>query len=430
MKPGRFMERIEKTVFISYRRTNVPWALAIFQNLAQHGFDVFFDYEGIASGDFETVILQNIRARAHFLVILTPSALERCNEPGDWLRREIETAFQSRRNIVPLMLEGFDFGTPTIASRLTGTLSPLKRYNALTVSAEYFLAAMERLRNRFLNIPLDAVLHAPSVSARRAAAKQKEVATIALKVKKNDLTAQYWFERGNNAVQLDERICFYSNAIRLEPRLAAAFINRGNVRQLKGDLEGAIADHNEALRLKPDYAEAFSNRGNARLAKGDREGAIADHNEAIRLKPDFAEAFSNRGHARQAMGDLVGAIADYDVAIRLKPDYAQAFINRGVARLQNGHRIAGLQDLNEGYGLRRAVAKRDRVDKAKADASKKKRSRRPSKFVRRLGLSLAPPSLYLSPHRPSFYYLVTREGRVGGLYLLSRPRFDRDFPRC
>jgi hypothetical protein len=45
------MERAEKTVFISYRRTNIPWALAIFQNLTQHGYDVFFDYNGIASGD-------------------------------------------------------------------------------------------------------------------------------------------------------------------------------------------------------------------------------------------------------------------------------------------------------------------------------------------------------------------------------------------
>jgi hypothetical protein len=35
------MERIEKTVFLSYRRTNFPWALAIFQNLTHNGFDVF-----------------------------------------------------------------------------------------------------------------------------------------------------------------------------------------------------------------------------------------------------------------------------------------------------------------------------------------------------------------------------------------------------
>jgi hypothetical protein len=86
------MGRVEKTVFLSYRRTTVAWALNIYQNLTQHGYDVFFDFQGIASGDFESVILQNVRARAHFLALLTPSALERCNEPDDWFRREIETA--------------------------------------------------------------------------------------------------------------------------------------------------------------------------------------------------------------------------------------------------------------------------------------------------------------------------------------------------
>jgi hypothetical protein len=77
------MERIEKTVFISYRRTIVPWALAIFQVLTHHGYDVFFDYTGLVSGDFESVILENVRARAHFLVLLTPSALDRCGDPND-----------------------------------------------------------------------------------------------------------------------------------------------------------------------------------------------------------------------------------------------------------------------------------------------------------------------------------------------------------
>src|ERR1035438_2955820 len=131
------MERIEKTVFVSYRRTNIPWALAIFQNLTQHGYDVFFDYNGIASGDFERVILSNITARAHFLVLLTPSALERCGAAGDWLRREIETALANQRNIVPLMLEGFDFGRPMIASQLTGTLAALRRYNGVRIPPDY-----------------------------------------------------------------------------------------------------------------------------------------------------------------------------------------------------------------------------------------------------------------------------------------------------
>ena len=115
------MPRIDKTVFLSYRRTNSFGALAIYHNLTAHGYDVFFDYNGIASGDFESIILENLRSRAHFIVLLTPSALERCAEPGDWLRREIEAALENRRNIVPLMLEGFDFSSPGIANQLTGS---------------------------------------------------------------------------------------------------------------------------------------------------------------------------------------------------------------------------------------------------------------------------------------------------------------------
>ena len=102
------MALIEKTVFLSYRRTNYYCALSIFQDLTQHGYDVFFDFTSIAGGSFERVILENITSRAHFLVLLTPSALERCADPSDWLRREIETALANKRNIVPLMVEGFD----------------------------------------------------------------------------------------------------------------------------------------------------------------------------------------------------------------------------------------------------------------------------------------------------------------------------------
>ena len=135
------MELVEKSLFLNYRRTNIPWELAIYQNLTHHGFDVFFDYSGIASGDFERAILANIKARAHFLVLLSPSALE------------------SKRNIVPLMLEGFDFGAPVVASQLTGTLEALKHYNGVRVPPDYFDEAMGRLRSKFLNVPLSAVLH-------------------------------------------------------------------------------------------------------------------------------------------------------------------------------------------------------------------------------------------------------------------------------
>jgi hypothetical protein len=168
------MYLVSKTVFISYRRTNVPWALAISHNLTQHGYDVFFDFNGIASGDFEQVILGNIKAREHFLVLLTPWALERCGEPTDWLRREIETALDTKRNIVPVMLEGFDFATPGISNQLTGTLASLGKYNALRIPAEYFDEGMQRMRNKWLNVKLARVLQPATTAAKSARKTSKQ----------------------------------------------------------------------------------------------------------------------------------------------------------------------------------------------------------------------------------------------------------------
>jgi hypothetical protein len=173
------MKRVEKTVFISYRRHDEPWALAVFGDLTHHGYDVFVDYDGIASGNFETAILENIKARAHFLVLLTPNALERSGELRDWMRLEIEAALDSGRNIVPLMLEGFNFDAPSTQSQLVGTLDPLRRINGLPVPEGYFSEAMERLRNRFLNQRVDTELHHASESAQQVAKEQKDKARVA-----------------------------------------------------------------------------------------------------------------------------------------------------------------------------------------------------------------------------------------------------------
>jgi hypothetical protein len=179
--------RIEKTVFISYRRLAVSWAQSIFQDLTHHGYDVFFDFHGIASGSFEDVILENIKARAHFLVLLTPSAFERCGDATDLFRREIETAISVQRNIVPIMLEGFDFGAPGIDGQLGATLAALKQYNGLPVYAAYFTAAMDRLRQAYLNLPLDTVLHPVSPSAERVSKDEQAAAAGAPVVTEKEL---------------------------------------------------------------------------------------------------------------------------------------------------------------------------------------------------------------------------------------------------
>jgi len=141
------------------------------------------------------VILDNIRARAHFIIILTPSALENCNEPGDWLRREIETAMDEKRNIVPLMMEGFDFGNPLVNETLTGKLALLSGYNGLRIPADYALEAMVRLRERYLNVALSDVFLQPlSNFAKEVTESQKVSADNEDLIESTQLSEQELFE--------------------------------------------------------------------------------------------------------------------------------------------------------------------------------------------------------------------------------------------
>lgn len=345
------MGRIEKTVFISYRRTNAPWALAIFQYLTQHGYDVFFDFNGIASGDFERVILDNITARAHFLVLLTPSALERCHEPGDWLRREIETAMDAQRNVVPLLLEGFDFGTLAHTNQLTGRLADLRRYQALRVPSEYFVEAMGRLRDRFLNVPLDGVLHPASSSAQRAAREQQDAAATAPAVEDRELTAQKWFERGIEAVSIDEQLQCFGEAIRLKPEYPYAFAYRGLAQRKAGDLHAAKRDFDHAVRLNPNFVPGIVFRGLARRDTGDLDGALRDFDLLLRLQPDNAWAYRVRGNMHFAKEAATPAILDYDQSIKLAPGNSDTFVDRAFARYSGGDLEGAITDCNEAIRL-------------------------------------------------------------------------------
>lgn len=138
------------------------------------------------------------------------------------------------------------------------------------------MEAMGRLRDKFLSVPLDAVLHPVSLFAQRAATDQSAAAHAAPPVQEKELTAQQWFEQGFAAFDVHEKLRFYTEAIRLKPDYAKAFNNRGKTRSDKGDVEGAEQDYTEAIRFKPNYAIAYYNRGLARRTKGDVEGAWQD----------------------------------------------------------------------------------------------------------------------------------------------------------
>ena len=79
----------------------------------------------------------------------------------------------------------------------------------------------------------------------------------------------------------------------------------------------------------PQTAEAWNNQAQAKQVKGDLDGALADFNRAIELKPAFAVAYSNRSLVKEAKGDLTGALDDADMAVALNRSLPVSYNNRG-----------------------------------------------------------------------------------------------------
>lgn len=61
-------------------------------HLQLRGFSVFIDVERLEAGKFDNNLLNSIRQAKHFLLVLTPNALERCTEDiecKDWVHKVI-----------------------------------------------------------------------------------------------------------------------------------------------------------------------------------------------------------------------------------------------------------------------------------------------------------------------------------------------------
>jgi lipoprotein NlpI len=149
------------------------------------------------------------------------------------------------------------------------------------------------------------------------------------------------YEKNDN----DRAIADYSEAIRVNPKYANAYIGRGSAWYAKKDFDRAIADYDEAIRIDPKNGLAYLDRGYAWSAKKDFDRAIADYDEAIRRYPTYAEAFDLRGHAWQTKGNLDRAIADFGETIKIDPQHIDALASRGRAYFYKGDFKASAADL-------------------------------------------------------------------------------------
>ncbi len=116
------------------------------------------------------------------------------------------------------------------------------------------------------------------------------------------------------------------------PRDATLWNSRCWIRAVQGEeLEFALSDCNEALRLDPRHAAALDSRGLVHIKRGEFSEAIADYNAALALDPGRGHYLYGRGVARIRMGEFALGQADLAAAERAEPGVARMYRTYGVA---------------------------------------------------------------------------------------------------
>jgi tetratricopeptide (TPR) repeat protein len=217
-------------VLLSYSRKSSAWAArSLKEGLERRGADVFLDLENINSGRFETVILNEIGRRDHFVVLLTPDTCDRLGTSTNWVRRELERALELKKNVVPILLDDTRIESVSPAFPLKEQLLAL---NACPLSLALFNEATDTLFNRYLSNP-----------------------TIEeLEIK----TAEEYFQSGLDAQKREDWVeaeKWYGRAVGLRRRpeyllgLGAAKHNQDRDEEALSDLDAAIATDPFAYEL-------------------------------------------------------------------------------------------------------------------------------------------------------------------------------------
>jgi len=129
--------------------------------------------------------------------------------------------------------------------------------------------------------------------ARAIAAYERAVADPAMPAKNKavvyyNLGNLYLRQPGGTSVRSASQkkaLAAYGRAVALDPGLAKAWNNRGNLYRLRGSLSAALNDYTRALRADPKYAPAWRNRSVIYEKRGRLSQAISDAQTYLRLKP-------------------------------------------------------------------------------------------------------------------------------------------------
>ncbi len=140
----------------------------------------------------------------------------------------------------------------------------------------------------------------------------------------------------------------WEDALQKAPGNTRAWLAVGDCLKQRGDRIGALEHYNRSLEIDSLNPTTLNNRGNLKLVNGDFDGAINDYNTILRTSPESRHlALLNRGIAYSRKQDYLRAANDFTAAIETGLAEPQTWFHRGIAYVYLGDYSAAISDLKE-----------------------------------------------------------------------------------
>ena len=134
-------------IFISYRRNGGDVAAKLIcEALKNRGYTVFYDYDSLKGGTFDNRILEAVEQCNDVVLVLPKRALHRCRHKNDWVRQEIRHALALKKNIIPIMMDKFEF-----PKKLPQDIQDVTKYNGVRFQMDFFDTVVDKIAERLVS---------------------------------------------------------------------------------------------------------------------------------------------------------------------------------------------------------------------------------------------------------------------------------------
>jgi len=155
--------------------------------------------------------------------------------------------------------------------------------------------------------------------------------------------AMDYFDQARKGSVTRKKIELFTKALELNPKLVAAYEQRGLLYYFQEKYDKVIQDYHTYLDLAPEKAEAYRMLGLGYLKNGDYQLAIPHFTRAIEMEPQHPAGYAYRAEANLLRGNDEEAIRDSTAAVELRGDMrarSEAYKTRA-----RTYRKMGLMDL-------------------------------------------------------------------------------------